>query len=254
MSSSPGLSWQQAIIRILGEAEAPLDHHEIAERILEKQLRTTTGRTPAATVSSELGKMIRARARVGREVIQRTPSGYARTLIAEAAAVEDEEELGDSDKTAFINAYGLNWGRSLVNWQTRRGSLWGYQTNPDDRVDFADQDGIYLLHHGNEIVYVGQTRTTRSDVGLYGRMRSHNADIRKTGRWDAFSWFGFKPVNQETGLLEDAAEYIPIRDVITLIETILTESLLPRLNMRSGDYIRLARESRLYFQWDALPQ
>ena len=85
---------------------------------------------------------------------------------------------------------------------------------------------------------------------MYGRLRSHNEDIRKTGRWDAFSWFGFKPVDPKSGKLKESPSQIPIRDVITLIETILIESLLPRLNMRSGNYIKMARESRLFFQWE----
>ena len=169
MSATGNLSWQDAIAKILREADAPLDHHEIAERILEQKLRTTTGRTSAITVSSVLGSMVRNRTRVGREVVQRTPRGFARTSVAATAAVKEEEELGDSNKTTFINAYGLNWDRSTVSCQGAAGSLLGCQTNPSDRVDFADQEGSYLLHHANEIVYAGQTRTTKSNAGLYSR-------------------------------------------------------------------------------------
>ena len=105
-------------------------------------------------------------------------------------------------------------------------------------MDFADQDGIYLLHHASEIVYVGKTHTTKSDRGLYGRLRVHNKDARKSGRWDAFSWFGFRAVNHETGDLEEPPESVPAKDAITLTETILIECLMPRLNVRSGEHIR----------------
>ena len=116
-------------------------------------------------------------------------------------------------------------------------------------MNFAHQSGIYLLHHGSEIVYAGQTQALRGDAGLYSRLRSHNRDIRKRGRWDTFSWFGFRPIDERTGRLRNAPRTFRTGDVITLVETILIESLLPRLNMRSGDHIRQARDSRLYFQW-----
>ena len=144
MNSEANLSWQDAIIEVLREADTPLDHHAIASRILSQRLRTTNGMTPAATVSSELGRMIRSRVRVGREVIQRTSSGFARTSVAEAAALAEEEELGESNKITFINAYGLNWQRNTVDWGPTIGNLRGYQADKAASVDFADQDGIFF--------------------------------------------------------------------------------------------------------------
>lgn len=193
--------------------------------------------------------MIRSKTRVGRELIQRTPLGYATTSVARAAVEEEQkEESNNFSQGNTIKAYGLYWDRSRVSWLQKPHELLGYRTNSDRSVDFADQDGIYLLHHGSEIVYVGQTHTTKSDRGLYGRLRVHNKDARKTGRWDSFSWFGFRAVNDETGDLEDPPESIPTKDVITLTETILIECLMTRLNMRTGEHIRQARDSRLYFQ------
>ena len=249
MSSNTNMSWRAAIAQVLEHAEKPLDHHEIAKRILRQELRTTLGRTPAATVSSELGRMIKSGERIGREIIRRTESGFARTSVANSF-VPDDQVADDPDKITCINAYGLNWERNLVNWQPSRGNLWGYQPLSSNPVDFADQDGIYLLHHGSEIVYAGRTRTARSEAGLYGRLRYHNEDVRKTGRWDAFSWFGFKPVDNDTGQLQDSPEFFPVEAVITLVETILIEGLMPRLNMRSGDDIRSARETSLFFQYE----
>lgn len=249
MNGNANLSWREAIIQVLKEAAEPLDYHQIAERILEGGLRRTTGRTPANTVHRNLSEMIRDRIRVDGETIHKTPHGYARTSVAESYTVDAENEAGDPRRITFVNAYGLHWERGSVCWQPVRGNLWGYQTNPADRVDFAGQHGIYLLHHGNEIVYAGQTQAARGDTGLYGRLKSHNDDIRKIGRWNTFSWFGFKPIDGRTGMLNDAPKTFRTGDVITLVETILIESLLPRLNMRSGDHIRQARDSRLYFQW-----
>ena len=248
MNGDGNLTWKEAIIRVLREASKPLGYNEIAERILQQELRNTTGRTPANTVHRNLSEMIRDRVRVNGEIIHKTPHGYARSSVAENYTVEAQNEAGDPLRITFVNAYGLHWDRGSVRWQPVRGNLWGYQTEAADHVDFAGQHGIYLLHHGNEIVYAGQTQAPRGDAGLYARLRSHNDDVRKLGRWNTFSWFGFKPVNEDTGQLEEPPESFPTGDVITLIETVLIESLLPRLNMRSGDYITRARESRLFFQ------
>ena len=174
MNGDRNLTWKEAIIRVLREAAEPLGYREIAERILQQGLRNTIGRTPHNTVHRELSEMIRDRIRVDEEIIHKTPHGYARTSVAENYTVESENEAGDPSRITFVNAYGLHWERGSVRWQLARGNLWGYQTDAADCVDFAGQHGIYLLHHGNEIVYAGQTQAARGGAGLYARLRSHN--------------------------------------------------------------------------------
>ena len=241
------MTWREAIEKVLRDANGPLDYHEIAERILDKGLKSTTGRTPANTVHRELSNIIREQGTVDGEVILKTPKGYARASVARAVTIEEEE----ADTPTFIDAYGLNWERHSVDWGPATGHLWGYQgkrpQRADDCVDFAGQDAVYLLHHGSEIVYAGQTQG--GNASLYNRLRHHNDDPRKRGRWNTFSWFGCRPVNECTGQLESAPKSFAKEEVVTVIETVLIESLLPRLNMRSGDHIKQARESRLYFQW-----
>ena len=76
-------------------------------------------------------------------------------------------------KDDVIANYGLYWERDKVNWWPGRqgrgvrvikllGRKYaiGRAHDEDDAegaVDFANQNGIYLLHNGFETVYVGQT-------------------------------------------------------------------------------------------------
>ncbi|HET6834175.1 MAG TPA: GIY-YIG nuclease family protein [Acidimicrobiales bacterium] len=61
---------------------------------------------------------------------------------------------------------------------------------PTVRVcDFRSQRGIYVLYDDYGPYYVGLVRD--QDIG--NRLRSHTRDVHQ-GRWDRFSWFGFRRV------------------------------------------------------------
>ena len=130
-----------------------------------------------------------------------------------------------------------------MDWEPTKGRLLGNAGAGD--VNFADQDGIYILHNGNEVAYVGQSYTpTTETAGLYSRLRNHHNDKRKSDRWESFSWFGFRPVNED-GQLLPAEGSATTKEVINLIEGILIEGLMPRLNMRRGEGSK-AWEPNLY--------
>lgn len=242
------LSWKDAILKILQEAGEPLHYQEITRRIGEQGLRQLSGATPAQTVNRELNLMVQA------GDVANTARGYyalhevARQAEEVAAAEETEAEDAAANPERFtVKAYGLYWDRGQVNWGPTNGQIWGQQYDQSRPVNFADQDGIYLLHKGSEIAYVGQTRTERGQSGLYGRLRYHHNDRRKSDRWDAFSWFGFRPVS-ENGELLPAPNGGNLVDVINVIEAMLIEGLMPRLNMRGGDGSKELRDTGLYFQ------
>ena len=241
------LGWRDAILLVLRDSEEPLHYQEITRRIGELGLRELTGATPAQTVNKELNLSIQA------ELVQSTGRGwYALPSIAKRAqetsiAEETEAEAAVADPERLtVKAYGLYWSRTLVDWEPANGKLFGNAGAAP--VDFADQDGIYLLHSGNEIVYVGQTFTANSRTGLYTRLRSHHSDHRKTDRWDTFSWFGFRPVDSQTLKLLSMPDTASAKDVINLLEAILIEGLMPRLNMRSGEDTKEWLKDNQYFQ------
>ena len=236
-------TWEQAAFHVLEEAGEPLHYTEVGDRIAKQGLTRSVGAKPANQANVALHKLVED------ERIQKVGRGlFAIPEIAlPVAEAESSEAIVSDPGRLTVNAYGLYWSRSLVDWEaTTNARLLGNAGGPP--VNFADQDGIYLLHTGNEVVYVGQSRTPNSQAGLFGRLKSHHTDYRKTDRWDTFSWFGFRPVDGETGDLLPAPETATIGDVINIIEAIFIEGLMPRLNMRRGEGSKEWLEANQYFQ------
>lgn len=235
MTTPRETGWQDAIRKVLEEATEPLHYREISDIIAANGLRENLGATPANSVAGTLSLM-----RKNGERIDAVGKGYyvlptvAGRLAKEAEEEEAEAEVAAQDLSRFaIGAYGLYWDRNQVNWKPSRGQLLGQQNDKADPVNFADQDGIYLLHNWGEIAYVGQTITKKSETGLYNRLQSHHDDLAKTYRWDSFSWFGFRAVGGD-GQLLPAPQNGTLADVINIIEAMFIEVLVPRLNKQRG--------------------
>ena len=101
-------------------------------------------------------------------------------------------------RRGFIHAYGLFWSaKDGATWTARLGErsrLLGRigSISPNLQVcDFWSQRGIYVLYDHYGPYYVGLTRETT----LGGRLRRHLSDYH-AGRWDRFSWFGFRRVRK----------------------------------------------------------
>ncbi len=242
---TPGnYTWEEAAFHVLQTADQPMRTTDVGDLIAERQLTKSVGATPTQQASVALRSLLKT----GR--IEQVGKLYAVPQIAkkardeaEAEAEADYESASDTDRLT-VRAYGLFWERRRVNWASGS-SLFGEAGG--DRVNFADQDGIYLLHNGNEITYVGQTRTQTATYGLYRRLQDHHKDRRKTDRWDTFSWFGFRPVD-DSGVLGQAPQLAELGDVLNLIEAILIEGLMPRLNMQSAPNSKDWLEENQYFQ------
>jgi len=97
----------------------------------------------------------------------------------------------------FIRCYGLFWSSDEIVWFPGAGNAHGYRllgrlgTNrPTVQVcDFRPQRGIYVLYDHYGPYYVGLAR----DSSIGARLRIHHRD-RHAGKWDRFSWFGFRGV------------------------------------------------------------
>lgn len=95
----------------------------------------------------------------------------------------------------LIRSYGLHWRVDEVDWAPGSGRRWrlvGRQglNRPGLRVaDFRDQRGLYVLYGNYGAHYVGLAR----DRGIGFRLKDHLHDRHK-GKWERFSWFGFRDV------------------------------------------------------------
>lgn len=100
----------------------------------------------------------------------------------------------------MITSYGLFWRADEVNWHPGRG-VRGFRLlgrigaiQPKLEVtDFRQQRGLYVLYGNYGPYYVGLTQ--KQDLGK--RLREHLHDHHQ-GRWDRFSWFGFRRVLKST--------------------------------------------------------
>ena len=128
-------------------------------------------------------------------------------------------------RAGFIRAYGLFWSAADVDWTGeetegpaellgRRGAYRGTLKV----VNFWDQRGIYVLYNEYGAYYVG--RTEGENMGLDRRLRQHHYGENGSphaGKWDRFSWFGWRGVLDST----DRSGY---RNLRAVPRTLLTDS------------------------------
>ncbi len=240
--TSNNLSWQEAIVRVLEDAGVPLDYQEITNRIGQQGLRPLTGATPARTVNALLSRMIKESEsiydsrvkKVGRGVFEfLSPSDLQQESTEVEETDEVEEEQPDEIRELLVPTYGMFWERDKVRWSGRQPQMLGRDASSSAPVDFADQRGVYLLHKGRSVVYVGRAIKD----GLYKRLYAHyrRADP-KALRWDSFSWFGLRDVDESgEGELKSLTGDFSVDDVITILESVLIEAFEPPINGRRGD-------------------
>lgn len=229
------LTWGDAIQQVLNEAGCPLHYSDITQRIIDGNLRSDLGATPAATVASMLSSSIKndglssPYSRISRGTYGLASAGS--TVLP--GIVEEEDHIappgpGDTEpQYAVVTSFGMFWRRELVEW-TKNAKILGFQPSGKE-VDFCHQRGIYLLYDGREVIYVG--RTTERALGL--RLYEHTND-RLAVRWDRFSWFGLRPVKSDGSLDEQPSKYEGA-SIIPALEAILVEAVEPRQNRKRGD-------------------
>lgn len=233
------MAWGEAIKLVLKQHGEPMRASEIAQAILDGQLRTKVGATPNTAVGSllsqeplrsEVEKVERGVYRYPPVISDSNPDEVMK-LPEESGAPTDALIGGISDdERGLLNAFGLFWRRAEVDWAPSAPKLLGVQLTGSTAVDFSGQEGVYLLYDGSRLVYVGRV----SEPRLGRRLREHTRD-RLSGRWDRFSWFGIRPVGA-AGVLEPVPEGGLNSDlVVSTLEALLIEALEPPQNRRQGD-------------------
>jgi hypothetical protein len=231
------VTWDEACQAVLRDADGALHYTEIAERIVSQGLRgEDVGATPAQTVNATINNSLRqpnspyVRVRMGEYALRSE-------LRIEPPAAGVAERPVEEPASGALKAFGMYWKRELVIW-SRGTTLLGKQSGAASDVNFAEQQGVYLLHDRDRVIYVG-----RADDTLFGRLKAHTTD-RLSGRWDRFSWFGLRAVQQDGSLSEVALDWRH-SIVIETLEALLIESLEPPLNRRRGDNLSAAEYSQV---------
>jgi hypothetical protein len=229
------LTWRQAIDQVLGAAATPLHYNDITERIIARQLRSSLGATPSATVNAQISSSIKHDGsaspyiRVARGTFALSQAKGATSPLAKAKLTPTAEESEESEaQYEIISSFGMFWRRDAVQWAATT-KLLGVQQLGATPVNFNPQLGIYLLYDGREVIYIGRT----TDRPLGRRLYEHTLD-RMAARWDRFSWFGLLPVS-DTGRLNALPKAYESAVLIPALEAILIEALEPRQNRKRGD-------------------
>lgn len=228
------ISWARAVRQILEESNEPRYCGDIAEEILERGLKTTVGKTPRDTVAGEISKMRRD----GEPVVKVRPGVFFLRRETEAPAPEAEDvaedtlDPTDAPANLAVAAYGLHWHRDNVDWSSNH--LLGYDIDPNQTIDFADQQGVYLLHSWQSTVYIG--KTTAQTGGLIQRLKHHQGRQSWSAKWERFSWFGLRKVSAD-GTMQDGPDTASKEIVSALMEAVLIETLRPSFNQQQGNYM-----------------
>lgn len=224
-SSKDEMSWEQAITFVLRENGSAMRYTDIAAEISNRGLKSVAN--PAASVATTLSRSIAD----GNQNFLRIGNGeYAlREALNQKQPSSNsvEQSVEEEPETGALRAFGMFWQRDYVVWNSAP-RLLGRQTEGAADVDFREQVGVYLLHDRDRVIYVGRAAET-----LFARLKAHTTD-RLGGRWDRFSWFGLRPVNEDGSLGEPASAWTH-GIVIETLEALLIESLEPPLNRKRGD-------------------
>lgn len=238
MGTRRSLQWRDAIIRVLDDAKSAMHYTDIAEAIVEQKLRKQVGATPASTVAANITTEIRqlgdnsafVRVKRGEYMLRKHYEDEDVPQVGNKGSLSPVDKAQE-EETGVIQAFGMYWQRDSVDWSSSP-KLLGQQSRGAKSVDFSGQIGVYLLHDGREIIYVG--RSTDRTIGK--RLFEHTYD-RLNGRWDRFSWFGLLFVTEE-GKLVPGTVSTDQSTLITMLEALLIEALEPPQNRRRGDEFR----------------
>ena len=232
---STEMTWEQAVLHVLKNASEPMYYGDIAEKILVDGLKTTGGKTPNATVAAVISRLPPDAdiVKVNPGVFQWRPGDGLDDNQGEPRQSKELDAIDASDsKNISVAAYGLHWERNKVDWSARR--LYGYDIQESETIDFANQQGVYLLHSWQSIVYVG--KTSAKEGGLFQRLNYHHTRQVWSGKWERFSWFGIRRVI-DNGVIVDDQNYATKEVVTALMEAVLIEALRPAFNDQKGNYM-----------------
>lgn len=148
--------------------------------------------------------------------------------------------------SAPILSLGARWLATDVYWKTsaKNGHLLGVPVNGKLQApaNFAEQSGIYILYSDFTPVYVGQANRR-----LFARLKHHYVGDDLVGRWNRFTWFGFRKVvgGVEPRLSNaDANFHITPNQLLNHLEAALIHGFDPSMNGQDGRFGKAVKRYR----------
>ena len=223
------------VVRIALAKGGPMTPTQISEWVLDNELRRewnlnrTWGALNGLKNKGEVEKEEGLYRIVARRKLGATSSSESGHEPLEGAA--KASSVAGAGATKLIPCYGMNWLRDQVEWDHNH-NLIGKGSDDGMHVNFAYQNGVYVLYDWPNVTYVG--RVTRGR--MYERLQEHATNQSGRWHWDRFSWFGMLSVGSD-GKLASHRETLDARRVIMAMETLMIAVLSPPLNDKSGDHL-----------------
>jgi len=140
--------------------------------------------------------------------------------------------------SAPILCLGSRWKAEDVFWRSapKNAHLLGVPTRAkrSPTVNFAQQSGIYVLYSDSEPIYVGQ-----ANCSLFARLKTHYTRGDFAGRWNRFTWFGFRQViGGKTPALKNPGTdfHVTTNQLLNHLEALLIHTIEPHLNGQEGRF------------------
>ncbi len=138
--------------------------------------------------------------------------------------------------TAPILNLGARWKAQDVYWNSapKNAKLLGASAKYGPRANFVYQSGIYVLYANFTPIYVGQ-----ANQSLFVRLKEHHLRDDFVGRWDRFSWFGFRRVigGDNPRLSVPGVNFsISTKQLLNHLEAIMIHGFEPTLNGQDGRF------------------
>ncbi len=140
--------------------------------------------------------------------------------------------------SAPILCLGARWKAENVYWYSdpKNGHLLGVRTSAKTSpiANFAYQAGIYVLYSDFTPIYVGQANNT-----LFARLKAHHLSDDLAGRWDRFTWFGFRSVvgGKKPRLSVAGVDFhIGTNQLLDHLEAAMIHAFEPSLNGQEGRF------------------
>ncbi|RPI71466.1 MAG: hypothetical protein EHM38_03830 [Geobacteraceae bacterium] len=231
------------IIHVLSQDSKPMGYEEIAVELAEQGKIAAFGVMPRKQIRTVIDSAILQEGD-GCPIVTTYPGEYLMRKNASPAHLQAakrmDRKLG-TDRLGIITCFGHQWLRERVIWKPKT-EIFGCQFQKSPRINFADQTGFYVLYsEDRSIEYIDYT----GDRNLGDCLYEHTLD-RLDGRWERFSFFCLKPINDD-GTLGPLPVEAKIGDVNVMasMKSILLELAEPRSNRRHYDYF----STLIFIQW-----
>lgn len=234
------MTWKEAIKKVLeenkvGSSYIPMHYRDITNRIIDENLVSSYGKTPARTVSTILttSKGMFTRVDEGTYIFSTSEKDSPRKEKANNTKQKPVDNVTTSctNHEKLVPSYGMYWMRDAINWEASP-TLLGVESTGASPIDLSEMRGIYLLYDGREVIYVGQA----IDRPIIKRLLEHTKN-RLATRWDRFSWFGLDGIHPDSGkIIKQSEEFTSdLHSLANVLEGILIEGIEPRQNRKQGD-------------------